>query len=106
MLVFIKSLHTLVWALFVFCILGIFAAAAAGKLRVALLLILIVMVEVVILLANRLQCPLTAVAARYTPNRAANFDIYLPLWLARYNKEIFGPLYVAGLLYTLVQWLE
>jgi hypothetical protein len=24
------------------------------------------------------------------PDRADNFDIYLPVWLARHNKVIFG----------------
>jgi hypothetical protein len=47
---------------------------------------------------------LTAVAARYTSNRADNFDIFLPVWLARYNKAIFGLLFVGALVYTLVAW--
>lgn len=47
-------------------------------------------------MANRFRCPLTDVAARYTGDRHDNFDIYLPLWLARYNKEIFGPLFAIG----------
>ena len=34
------------------------------------------------------RCPLTDVAARYTTDRAENFDIHLPLWLAKYNKII------------------
>ena len=37
---------------------------------------------------------------------AHNFDIYLPLLIARYNKEIFGTLYVAGLAFGLVLWLH
>ena len=45
--------------------------------------------------------PLTTVAARCTHERRANFDIYLPEWLARYNKHIFGALYAAGLAFTL-----
>jgi len=44
------------------------------------------------------------IAARYTDDRRANFDIYLPEWLARYNKEIFGPLYLAGVLLLVVRW--
>jgi hypothetical protein len=28
--------------------------------------------------------------------RRDNFDIYLPLWLARRNKAIFGALFVLG----------
>jgi hypothetical protein len=44
-------------------------------------------------------------AARHTDDRRANFDIYLPEWLARYNKQLFGPLYVAGMVFALLRWL-
>jgi hypothetical protein len=47
----------------------------------------------------------TAVAARYTDDRRVNFDIYLPEWLARYNKQIFGPLYVVGIAYLVMRYL-
>jgi hypothetical protein len=33
-------------------------------------------------------------AARFTESRADNFDIYLPNWLARHNKTVFGTLFV------------
>jgi len=41
-----------------------------------------------------------------TSHRAApgDFDIYLPLWLARYNKAIFGALFSAGWLFVLARW--
>jgi hypothetical protein len=55
---------------------------------------------------NRMKCPLTDVAARYTDDRNANFDIYLPLWLARYNKHIFGPLFFGGMVLTILLWLQ
>jgi hypothetical protein len=48
---------------------------------------------------------LTGLAARYTEERAANFDIYLPEWLARHNQSLFGALFVAGGLFTLWRWL-
>lgn len=95
-LVLVKLLHTLAWAFFAGCIVALPVAALAGRLRLAAWLGGAVMVEVVILALNGMKCPLTAVAARYTDDRQDNFDIYLPLWLARYNKEIFGTLFVAG----------
>ena len=55
---------------------------------------------------NHMRCPLTAVAAQYTADRADNFDIYLPVWLARYNKHIVGGLFVGGLLFSAWQWLR
>jgi hypothetical protein len=45
---------------------------------------------VLVLIAKGGRCPLTAVAVRYTVDRRDNFDIYLPEWLARRNKPIFG----------------
>ncbi len=97
----IKVIHTLVWAVFAGSIIAIPAYAAAGDVTMAWRLIGFVFLEVAVLLANRMRCPLTDVAARYTDERQDNFDIYLPLWLARYNKEIFGGLYVLAIVYTL-----
>lgn len=104
-LFFVKLVHTIAWAFFASCVIAIpvltwtrhdvwarWAAAA-------------VFVEVVILAVSGWACPLTPIAARYTDDRQPNFDIFLPEWLARYNKEIFGTLYVAGLTGLLGRWL-
>ena len=85
-LVAVKLLHTIAWAFFAGCIVALPWAAWRGEMRLSAWLAAIVMVEVIILALNRFACPLTAVAARYTDERRANFDIYLPEWLARYNK--------------------
>ncbi len=102
----IKLVHTLVWALFASCIVAIPVLAWRGEYRVAALFIGIVFVEVIVLAFNRWACPLTPVAARFTEDRRDNFDIYLPEWLARHNKLIFGTLYVAGVLMTTILWLR
>lgn len=101
----VKLVHTVVWAGFVACILGMPLATALGRLTLATVLAGIVAGEVVVLAANRWTCPLTPVAARFTEDRSPNFYIWLPEWLARYNKEIFGPLYGLGLVYLLGTWL-
>ncbi len=96
----------MVWALFAGCILILPLFAWRRQFDIAFTLIGIVMLEVVILLANRMRCPSTGIAARYTDDRRDNFDIYLPLWIARYNKQIFGSLFIAGVLLTLLQWIS
>ena len=101
----VKVTHTVVWAFFAGCILAIPYFAWQSELKIAVVLILIVMIEVAVLSVNRMRCPLTGVAARYTTDRRDNFDIYLPLWLARYNKQIFGTLFALGVAYTLVKSL-
>jgi len=65
----------------------------------------LVLVECAVLAVNHFRCPLTGLAARYTEERAANFDIYLPEWLARHNQSLFGALFVAGGLFALWRWL-
>ncbi|MEZ4266493.1 MAG: hypothetical protein R3F39_08950 [Myxococcota bacterium] len=102
----VKLVHTAVWAVFAGCIVAIPIVAACGALPLAAALCAVVMGEVVVLLLNRWSCPLTAVAARYTTDRRDNFDIFLPEWLARHNKTIFGALYVVGLLIVLALWLR
>ncbi len=97
----IKAIHTLVWAMFAASIVAIPVYTAAESVKVAWGLIGFVFLEVAVLLANQMKCPLTAVAGRYTSERQDNFDIYLPLWLARHNKEVFGGLYMAGIVYTI-----
>ena len=103
-LIAIKLMHTVVWAFFVGCIIGIPLAASHARFELAWILIALVLVEIFVLMANRWSCPLTGVAARHTLDRQANFDIYLPLWIARYNKLIFGGLFAGGVVYTLGEW--
>jgi hypothetical protein len=101
----VKAAHTVVWVFFVGCIVAIPFAAWRGEHRVAAWLIAIVAVEVGVLLLNRWRCPLTSLAGRYTDDRRDNFDIWLPVWLARHNKRIFGALYVAGVAFALARWM-
>ncbi len=100
----IKLVHTLIWAFFAGCIVAIPILALQDRLTAAAVLSGIVLVECVIILANAWRCPLTGVAARFTDDRRDNFDIYLPEWLARHNKTIFGLLYAGGVLLTLGRW--
>ncbi|MDZ7363315.1 MAG: hypothetical protein ONB46_21735 [candidate division KSB1 bacterium] len=39
---------------------------------------------------------MTLIAAKYTEQRADNFDIFLPNWLARNNKLIFSLIWLLG----------
>jgi hypothetical protein len=46
-----------------------------------------------------------SITAKFTDKRADNFEIYLPNWLARHNKAIFGTIFVANELIVLWCWL-
>ena len=99
----LKLAHTVIWAFFAGAIVAIPALAAVDMYRLAFVLIAIVLVEVVVLGLNGWRCPLTGMAARYTEDRRDNFDIYLPEWLARHNKLIFGLIYVLGIAFTVAR---
>ena len=102
----VKLVHTAVWLFFVACIVAIPLAARLQRFEWAVAMSAAVLLETLVLLVNRWSCPLTGIAARYTEARRANFDIFLPLWLARNNKLIFGTLYVCGVAYAAVLWLR
>jgi len=100
----VRLVHTAAWVVLGACAVAIGPFAWVGRLRVAAALSFVVFLEVLILAFNQWRCPLTPIAARYTDDRRPNFDIYLPEWLAKYNKEIFGTIYVIGLLVLIGRW--
>jgi hypothetical protein len=97
----IKVAHTVVWALLVAVILAIPLMAWQDRFTAVAWLTAIMLVEVAVLVGNGWRCPLTDLAARYTEDRRANFDIYLPLWLATHNKRIFGSLFAIGVVFSI-----
>lgn len=99
-LAMVKSVHTVIWAVFAGFVVGIPVFAAMGDMRTAFIFWSVIMVESVVLAFNGWHCPITDIAARYTQDRRPNFDIYLPEWLAEHNVRIFGSLYVAGSLFA------
>lgn len=101
----LKLLHAVIWAFFVLAIAAIWQFAAEGNLVGAGWAIAVVMLEVAALGLNRGRCPLSGVAGRLTADRAANYDIYLPAWLAGRTKQIFGPLFACGVLFTALRWV-
>jgi hypothetical protein len=97
-LTWIKLLHTVVWCALAGCILILPVLGCLRRFRAAALLIGVVVVECTVLVANHFRCPLTDLASRYTPERTANFDIFLPVWLAQRNQLIFGTQFFAGVI--------
>ena len=101
----IKVVHTVIWAFFVLMILAVWSLAMLSHFEGAAWAASIVFIEVVVLALNRGECPLGPIVARRTADRRANFDIYLPEWLAARTKLIFGTLYCAGILFVGLRWL-
>src|SRR5437764_8739842 len=105
-LTLIKVLHTAVWGLLAGFILALPIVAFFNHFDWALLITVLIIIECGVLALNRGRCPLTNWAARYTDERCDNFDIFLPNWLARYNKAIFGTIFIVNELIVLWCWLR
>jgi hypothetical protein len=95
-LIAIKLLHTLIWTALAGLVLALPVLGLRRRFRAAAIVSGIILAECLVLLLNGGRCPLTDWAARFTADRSANFDIYLPVWLSQYNKQIFGLLFVVG----------
>ena len=74
-LVAIKLVHTVVWLFFAGCIVAIPIAGVRREFRLAAILSGVVLLECAVLALNRMRCPLTDLASRYTEARQDNFDI-------------------------------
>ena len=99
MLTTIKTVHTIIWAIMASASLYILYAGITNMFNTLLVIsISLIMIETFILLINKWTCPLTPLARRYTTDDNPNFDIYLPNWLAKYNKIIFGIVFIIGII--------
>jgi hypothetical protein len=65
----------------------------------------IIILEAITLLIFNCSCPLTLVAHKYSNSQKDNFDIYLPNWLAKYNKVIYTVIAGFVLVITIYQLL-
>jgi hypothetical protein len=102
----IKLLHTLIWAFLAASIVALPVVGVFRWFRWAAILTGLVLLECGVLAVNRGRCLLSDLAAKFADDRAPNFDIYLPNWLAQHNRVIFGVLFVAGELVVLGYWLR
>lgn len=103
-LLLIKWVHTLIWIFFVFAIFYILYSGISNKITpFTWMAILLIFGEGVVLLIFKKFCPLTIIARKYSDSDKDNFDIFLPNWLARYNKEIFTTIFIIGLLMVLLR---
>ncbi len=89
-LTIIKIIHTIIWIFFNIVIFYMLYAVIANKLDKWLWIgYALIILEAITLLIFRLSCPLTLIARKYSNSTKDNFDIYLPEWLARYNKQVY-----------------
>ncbi len=100
-LVLIKIIHTIIWLFFNVVIFYMLYAVLVNKIdRWLWIGYGLFVLEALALLACRFFCPLTILARKYSDSTKENFDIYIPVWLAKYNKRIYTSLLVIIMLIT------
>jgi hypothetical protein len=100
----IKLLHTLIWGVMVSAIFYILYCGVVRKFDVSLYIAIgLISLEIITLLINKWSCPLTIIANKIDSRVLPGEDVYLPKWLAMNTKNIFGSLFILGLLVILVQ---
>ena len=98
----IKLVHTAIWLVLAPVVLYVLYSGVAGNVTVySWLAVAAIILEGLVLLIFKGSCPLTVVARRYSDSTKANFDIFLPNWLARHNKTIFTSIFIVGLILML-----
>lgn len=103
-LIGIKLLHTAIWVFFNVVIFYMLYAVTLGTIdRWLWIGYALIGAETITLLLFRLYCPLTVWARKYSDSQASNFDIYLPEWLARYNKQIYTLIMAVIVIITVVR---
>jgi hypothetical protein len=100
----IKFVHTLIWLLFVIVIFYILFSGISNKINsYTWIAIGLVIAEGIVLILFKMYCPLTLIARKYSDSNKDNFDIFLPNWLARYNKIIFTTIYLIAVAIVLIR---
>jgi hypothetical protein len=54
----------------------------------------IILLEGIVLAIFKTICPITVIARKYSDSTTDNFDIFLPNWLAKYNKLIYTSFFI------------
>ena len=100
-------IHTLVWSCFNVVIFYMLYAVVINKIGWKLWMGYgIVLIEGLVLFAFNYVCPLTIIAHKYSASTSDNFDIYLPNWVARYNKLIYTAILIVISIITIYRLLD
>lgn len=98
-LALLKTLHTLIWVFFNVVIFYLFYAAITNRIdKWVWIGIGLILLEGIVLLIFKRLCPVTLLARKYSDSTKNNFDIFLPNWLAKYNKLIYTTLFIIALI--------
>lgn len=101
-LILVKIFHTIIWLFFNVVIFYLLYAVIVNKIdKLVWICIGLLLLEGLILVVFKAVCPVTLIARKYSDSPKDNFDIYLPNWLARYNKAIYSTIVLIAIVILL-----
>ena len=102
----VRIVHSAIWAVMAVAVFYVLYSGITGRIGVwTYASIGLILFETLVLALNGWACPLTHVAQRVKPDWKDGDDIFLPVWLAKRNKAIFGSLFVLGVLLVIARAL-
>lgn len=103
-LLIVKIIHTIIWLFFNVVIFYLLYAVIINKIDIWVWICIgLVLLEGLVLLFFKMFCPLTIIARKYSDSTKDNFDIFLPNWLAKYNKLIYTSIFVVAIVILIYQ---
>lgn len=90
----IKSIHSILFLLMVFCLFYVLYCAIVGTYNWTLLAAMgFIIVDGLSIVLNHGRCPLTTLAEKYGAENGAVTNIFMPMWCARYVFKFFMVLF-------------
>lgn len=103
----IKLIHTIIWVFYNVVIFYLLYAAITNKIdKWVVICIGLVVMEGLVLLIFRMFCPITVIARKYSDSTKDNFDIFLPNWLAKYNKLMYTSLFIIAIVILAIRYFN
>ena len=100
----VKLIHTAIWIFFNVVIFYLLYTAITGNINHWTWICLgIIVLEGIVLLVFKNMCPVTVVARNYSDSTKENFDIFLPNWLAKYNKIIYTTIVIVAVILIIIR---
>jgi hypothetical protein len=100
----IKVIHTAIWLFFNVVIFYLLYAVITDDIdKWVWICLALILAEGMILIIFKNLCPVTVIARNYSGSDRANFDIYLPEWLAKHNKKIYGAIVLIAVIILILR---
>lgn len=106
-LILIKGLHTLIWIFYNIVIFYLLYAVIINRIDKWVWICLgLIALEGIILFVFKNLCPVTLIARNYSQSKKDNFDIYIPNWLAKYNKKIYSAIVLIAIVILIFRLIK